>query len=184
MIIGAHAIVYSKDPDKDRAFLRDVLALSHVDVGGGWLIFGLPPAEIAIHPSDGSSGHELYLMCNDVEAFVTSMSHNGLECSEVEDQGWGLLTQLTLPGGGKLGVYEPRHERPDPAAVFARGTAREGKAEPRRTKSPSARRSAKSPRKATKAKQAVGVSKTAKRPAAAKKVAKKGMKKKAGKRRA
>jgi len=119
MIIGAHVIVASTEAEKDRAFLRDVLALSHVDAGHGWLIFGLPPSEVAIHPSD-EAGHELYLMCNDVEAFVTSMSQNGLECSDVEDEGWGLVTQLTLPGGSKLGVYEPRHPRPDPAAVLGK----------------------------------------------------------------
>jgi hypothetical protein len=124
MIIGAHVIISSTEAEKDRAFLRDVLGLSHVDAGRGWLIFGLPPSEVAIHPGD-EGRHELYLMCNDVEAFVTSMSQNGLECSDVEDQGWGLVTQLTLPGGSKLGVYEPRHPRPDAAAV--RGDARVAK---------------------------------------------------------
>jgi hypothetical protein len=120
MIIGAHVIISSTESEKDRAFLRDVLALSHVDAGHGWLIFGLPPSEVAIHPGDEGGRHELYLMCNDVEAFVTSMSQNGLECSEVEDQGWGLVTQLTLPGGSKLGVYEPRHPRPEAGAVLGK----------------------------------------------------------------
>jgi hypothetical protein len=123
MINGAHVIISSTQADKDRAFLRDVLGLSHVDVGNGWLIFGLPPSEVAIHPGDQGGQHELYLMCNDVEAFVTSMSHNGLECSEVEDEGWGLVTKLTLPGGSELGVYEPRHARPDPAAVLGKPPA-------------------------------------------------------------
>jgi hypothetical protein len=112
MIIGAHSIIYSKAPDADRAFLRDVLKLTNVDVGGGWLIFGLPPAEVAVHPSDKNNIHEFYLMCDDVEAFLTEMQKNKIECGAVHNQGWGLLTEIILPGGGKLGVYQPRHERP------------------------------------------------------------------------
>jgi hypothetical protein len=115
MINGAHSIVYSTDPEVDRAFLRDVLKLPHVDVGGGWLIFGLPPAEVAVHPADKNDVHELYLMCDDVEAFVGAMRKHGIRCAPVQNQGWGLLTRLTLPGGGKLGVYQPRHARPKPA---------------------------------------------------------------------
>jgi hypothetical protein len=122
MIIGAHSIIYSKSPEADRAFLRDVLALPSVDVGDGWLIFGLPPAEVAVHPSDKNDVHELYLMCEDVEAFVAAMGERGLECAAVRNQGWGLLTQVTLPGGGKLGVYQPRHARPKP--VSGSGSAR------------------------------------------------------------
>lgn len=114
MIIGAHSIVYSKDPEADRAFLRDVLKLSNVDVGDGWLIFGLPPAEVAVHPSDENDVHEFYLMCEDAQAFVAEMSAHGVACEAVQDQGWGLLTKLTLPGGGKIGVYQPRHARPKP----------------------------------------------------------------------
>jgi hypothetical protein len=113
MIIGAHAIIHSKKPEADRAFLRDVLAFDHVDVGGGWLIFGLPPSEVAVHPSNKNGVHELYLMCDDVEAFVASMKKAKVACSRIENQGWGLVTQVTLPGGGKLGVYQPRHERPN-----------------------------------------------------------------------
>lgn len=120
MIIGAHSIVYSKDPEADRAFLRDVLGLPHVDVGDGWLIFGLPPAEVAVHPSDENDVHELYLMCEDVHAFVAAMRDRSIACAPVQDQGWGLLTELTLPGGGSLGVYQPRHARPSP--MTARGT--------------------------------------------------------------
>src|SRR6185503_16822077 len=104
MIIGAHSIIYSTNPDADRAFLRDVLALPNVDVGGGWLIFGLPPAEMAVHPSAKDDVHELYLMCDDVEAFIAEMSGRGVATSPVANQGWGLLTEVTLPGGGKLGV--------------------------------------------------------------------------------
>jgi hypothetical protein len=112
MINGAHSIIYSTSPDADRAFLRDVLKLPNVDVGEGWLIFGLPPAEVAVHPSDQNDVHELYLMCDDVNAFVTQMDKHNIVCGPVSDEGWGLLTQLRLPGGGKLGVYQPRHERP------------------------------------------------------------------------
>ena len=117
MINGAHAIIYSSDPDADRAFLRDVLELPHVDVGDGWLIFGLPPAEVAVHPSEETELHELYLMCEDIDAFVSAMQQRGITCGAVRDEGWGLLTQLTLPGGGQLGVYQPRHARPKPMAA-------------------------------------------------------------------
>ena len=112
MIIGAHSVIFSTDPEADRAFLRDVLELPNVDVGRGWLIFGLPPAEVAVHPSEKNDVHEFYLMCDDVAAFVDAMKKSGVACSPVKDEGWGLLTQVTLPGGGALGVYEPRHERP------------------------------------------------------------------------
>jgi hypothetical protein len=114
MLIGAHSIIYSANPDADRAFLRDVLKLPNVDVGGGWLIFGLPPAEVAVHPSETSEAHELYLMVDHVEAFVAEMKTRGVACSPLRDQGWGILTQLTLPGGGTLGIYQPRHARPEP----------------------------------------------------------------------
>jgi len=114
-ITGAHAIIYSRDADADRAFLRDVLKFPHVDVGHGWLIFGLPPAEVAVHPGEENDRHEFYLMCDDVEAFVAEMQGRGVACAPVQNMGWGTLTQVTLPGGGKLGVYQPRHARP-PAA--------------------------------------------------------------------
>lgn len=112
MIIGAHSIVYSKKPEADRAFLRDVLRLPNVDVGDGWLVFGLPPAEIAVHPSKKNDIHEFYFMCDDVAAFVAAMAEHGVARSPIHAMGWGQLTQLTLPGGGKLGVYQPRHARP------------------------------------------------------------------------
>jgi hypothetical protein len=114
MITGAHSIIYSKDSDADRAFLRDVLKLTNVDVGHGWLIFGLPPAEVAVHPSEKNDVHEFYLMCDDIKGFAAEMKRNRVACGPVQDLGWGLLTQLTLPGGGKLGVYQPRHPRPKP----------------------------------------------------------------------
>jgi hypothetical protein len=113
MIIGAHSFIYSTNPDADRAFLRDVLKLPNVDVGGGWLIFGLPPAELAVHPSDKNDVHEFYLMCDNVEALIADMKKHKITCSELHQEPWGLLTHVTLPGGGKLGIYQPRHVRPE-----------------------------------------------------------------------
>ena len=114
MITGAHSIIYSKNAEADRKFLRDVLKLTNVDVGHGWLIFGLPPAEVAVHPSEKNDVHEFYFMCDDIEAFIAEMARRGVACEAVRDQRYGLLTQLTLPGGGKLGVYQARHARPKP----------------------------------------------------------------------
>jgi len=139
MIVGAHSIIYSKSPEADRGFLRDVLGLPSVDVGDGWLIFGLPPSEVAVHPSGKNDGHELYLMCEDVESFVAAMAKHGLACGPVQNQGWGLLTQVTLPGGGKLGVYQPRHARPKPVSGSA-SARRRPRAKPRAR--PRARRAA------------------------------------------
>jgi len=112
MFIGAHCVIYSKDPDKDRGFLRDVLKLPSVDAGGGYVIFGLPPSEVAVHEHERGDTHELYLMCADVEDFVGELKSRHIVCDPVRDEGWGLLTRMTLPGGGKLGVYQPRHARP------------------------------------------------------------------------
>ncbi|MEO8349160.1 MAG: extradiol dioxygenase [Acidobacteriota bacterium] len=120
MIIGAHSIFYSKDPEADRAFLRDVLEFPSVDVGGGWLIFGLPPSEVAVHPSRKNDVHEFYLMTDDVKAFRARMKKRRVPCGPVQSMGWGLLTQVTLPGGGTLGVYEPRHARPKPMRATAK----------------------------------------------------------------
>jgi hypothetical protein len=131
VLSGAHSIIYSKNADADRAFLKDVLALPSVDVGGGWLIFGLPPSEVAVHPSDGNDRHEFYLMCDDVDAFVAEMQRHAVRCGPIQDQGWGMLTQLTLPGGGTLGVYQPRHARP-PDVVVRRSSGRK----PRSTSRP------------------------------------------------
>ena len=125
MIVGAHSIVYSKNPGADRAFFRDALGLPGVDVGDGWLIFGLPPAEVAVHPSSENDVHELYLMCDDVTGFVGGMKKQGIECGPVMDRGWGLLTEVRLPGGGKLGVYQPRHARPKAAATPRARTPRQ-----------------------------------------------------------
>jgi hypothetical protein len=113
MIIGAHSVIYSTDPDADHRFLHDVLGLRSVDGGGGYLIFGLPPAEASVHPpSKDDLRQELYFLCEDVEAFIAEMRKHSVSCGPVQDKGWGLLTQVTLPGGGTLGVYQPRHERP------------------------------------------------------------------------
>ena len=120
MINGAHVIVYSKDADKDRAFLKDVIGLPGVDVGGGWLIFGMPPSEVAVHPSDENDSHELYFMCDDVQAFIAAMTAKGVACGDVQQMGWGMLTQVALPGGGTIGVYQPRHARPKPMNVAAK----------------------------------------------------------------
>ncbi|WP_405725925.1 extradiol dioxygenase [Streptomyces sp. NBC_01537] len=112
MINGAHVIVYSRDAEADRAFFKDVLEYPHVDAGGGWLIFKLPPTEIAVHPTDGPESQELYLMCDDVDATVTNLAAKGVEFTQpVTDAGWGRLTRFRLPGGGEVGMYEPRHER-------------------------------------------------------------------------
>src|ERR1700726_4543852 len=99
MIIRAHSIIYSTNAGADRAFLRDVLKLTHVDVGDGWLIFGLPPAEVALHPSEKNDVHEFYLMCDDVHAFVAELTKHEIAFDPVRDQGYGLFTQLTLAGG-------------------------------------------------------------------------------------
>jgi len=109
VITGAHVIVYSRDADADRAFLRDVLEYPHVDAGGGWLIFKLPPAEVAVHPVEGAGSHELYLMCDNLNATIEQLAAKGVSCGPVSHQRWGLLTSIRLPGGGELGLYEPRH---------------------------------------------------------------------------
>jgi catechol 2,3-dioxygenase-like lactoylglutathione lyase family enzyme len=110
VINGVHVIVYSGDADADRAFLRDVLGYPHIDGGGGWLIFKAPPAELAVHPTEGPGSHELYLMCDDITATVAELTAKGVEfAAPVSDQGWGLLVTIRLPGGGDLGLYQPRH---------------------------------------------------------------------------
>jgi predicted enzyme related to lactoylglutathione lyase len=113
MITGAHVIVYSQDAEADRTFLREVVGLGHVDAGDGWLIFQAPPAEIAVHPTGGAGSHELYLMCDDIQATVAELEAKGVELAgPVTDQGFGLLTAIRLPDGTELGLYEPRHPLP------------------------------------------------------------------------
>jgi catechol 2,3-dioxygenase-like lactoylglutathione lyase family enzyme len=112
MITGAHITIYSKDAEVDRAFFREILNFPDVDAGHGWLIFRLPPTELGVHPADKGGGREFYLMCNDIEAFIRQMAEAGRDCEPVRMLPWGALTMLTLPSGAKLGVYQPRHERP------------------------------------------------------------------------
>ena len=112
MIVGGHTVIHSTNPEADRAFFKDVLGFPSVDAGGGWLIFALPPSELAVHPAEVNDRHEFYLMCDDAEAFVKEMTEKGVECEPAKNVGWGILTRVTLPGGGKVGVYQPRHARP------------------------------------------------------------------------
>lgn len=108
-IIGLHAILYSKKDDATRKFFKDVLGLSSVDGGRGWLIFEAPPAELAVHPTDGEEFHELYLMCDDIEKTVAELKAKGVETKPIADQPWGRLTHIVMPSGDELGLYEPRH---------------------------------------------------------------------------
>ena len=113
MITGVHAIVFSPAAEQVRAFFADVLAMPGIDAGGGWPIFALPPAELAVHPADGQSRHELYLMCDDIHATLAELRGKGVEVArEVSDQGWGLLAALRLPDGEELPIYQPRHPSP------------------------------------------------------------------------
>jgi catechol 2,3-dioxygenase-like lactoylglutathione lyase family enzyme len=108
-IIGLHALVYSKKAEETRAFFRDVLGFPAVDAGHGWLIFAAPPAELAIHPADADEHHELYLMCDDIETTIAELSRKGVETIAVQEQSWGRVSQLRLPSGDLLGIYEPKH---------------------------------------------------------------------------
>ena len=107
MLFGAHVILYSTDAEADKAFL-EVLGFSSVDAGHGWLIFKLPPAEVAVHPG-AASAHELYLMCDDLDLEVRALKHKGVTCSDVEEARWGSVAKLALPGGGEIGLYQPSH---------------------------------------------------------------------------
>src|ERR1700755_2179703 len=112
MINGAHVVIYSKDPEADRVFFRDVLKFPAVDAGHGWLIFALPPSEAAFHDSDANERHELYFMCDDIGATLHQLKASGAGVSEISEQGWGSLASLTLPGGGRIGIYQPKHPSP------------------------------------------------------------------------
>ncbi len=109
MIFGAHVIVYSQDANADRDFLRDVLGFSSVDAGHGWLIFALPPAEVAVHPDTENGRHELYFMCDDLNAEIAALEKKGVPCSKVHQERWGSITRIRLPGGGEVGLYQPKH---------------------------------------------------------------------------
>jgi catechol 2,3-dioxygenase-like lactoylglutathione lyase family enzyme len=113
VITGMHAIVFSPEAEKVRAFFGNVLGFSSVDAGGGWLIFAMPPAELAVHPADGDGRHELYLMCDDIRATLAELRDKGVEVArDVADQGWGLLAAIRLPDGSEFPLYEPRHPSP------------------------------------------------------------------------
>ena len=142
MIIGAHVIINSKNAEADRAFLKG-LTLPSVPMPGGFTIYGLPPSEVAIHPSDKNDVHEFYLMCDDVDATIAAMEKKGIATSPIREAGWGRLTTLTLPGGGKLGIYEPLHPRPRQHQTKKRAVKKKAKAAPRtksRTKTKKAKR--------------------------------------------
>jgi catechol 2,3-dioxygenase-like lactoylglutathione lyase family enzyme len=119
MIIGTHLLLYSRDPEADRAFFRDVLGFSHVDVGGGWLIFALPPAEVGVHPAEKNltqthAGHDLatgtlYLLCSPLKATLDDLAAKGVDHTEPMEAQWGIATSIQLPGGASLGLYEPKH---------------------------------------------------------------------------
>jgi catechol 2,3-dioxygenase-like lactoylglutathione lyase family enzyme len=110
MIFGAHVIVYSADATADRAFFREVLGFSSVDAGHGWLIFALPPAEVAVHPAEENVRNELYFMCDDLKTEIRALGERGVECSAVEEARWGSVTKIRLPGGGEVGLYQPKHQ--------------------------------------------------------------------------
>jgi catechol 2,3-dioxygenase-like lactoylglutathione lyase family enzyme len=112
MVFGAHVILYSKDATADRAFFRDILGFSSVDAGDGWLIFALPPAEAAVHPAEGSAGNEFFLMCTDLKAEMSKLKSQGVRCSAVQEARWGSITRVKLPGGGDIGLYQPKHPSP------------------------------------------------------------------------
>jgi catechol 2,3-dioxygenase-like lactoylglutathione lyase family enzyme len=119
MVFGAHVVVNSKDADADRGFFRDVLGLASVDAGHGWLIFTLPPAEVAVHPDDKSEGHDLYLMCEDLKKEMAALGKKGVKFSEVQEARWGSIVKIKLPSGGQVGLYQPRH----PTALVGRKRA-------------------------------------------------------------
>jgi hypothetical protein len=138
MIVGAHALLYSRRPEETRELLARLLGGRRVDAGGGWLILALPPAEIAVHPTGGAPFHEIYLMCDNLEATLAGLAKRGVKLAgPVEEAGWGLLTHIALPGGGKLGLYEPHH----PTAIPRRPRPAKGKRRPAKARRTGARRS-------------------------------------------
>ena len=120
MIVGTHVLIYTTDPDADRAFFRDVLNFRSVDIGHGWIIFKLPPSELALHPGDGQfaqrhAGHMMpgalvYLMCDDLQATMADLAKKNVVCTEVETANWGIRTTIRMPSGGEIGLYQPTHQ--------------------------------------------------------------------------
>jgi catechol 2,3-dioxygenase-like lactoylglutathione lyase family enzyme len=110
MIFGAHVVLYSKDSEADRAFFQDVLGFPHVDAGHGWLIFAMPPSEAAFHPSDKNDARELYFLCDDLKVEMSALKAKGVDCSKVQEAQWGSITKIQLPGGGEIGLYQPKHK--------------------------------------------------------------------------
>jgi hypothetical protein len=109
MFSGAHVVIHSKDSEADRKFFRDVLKFGSVDAGHGWLIFELPPAEVAFHPAQENNVHELFFMCDDLKSTMEKLAKAQVKCGPVSEERWGHLTKITLPGGGQIGLYEPKH---------------------------------------------------------------------------
>jgi hypothetical protein len=147
MIVGGHITIASSDEAADKAFFRDVLKLPNVDAGGGYIIFGLPPCEIAVH--EGGGGHTLHLMCEDMNDFLEAVRKLGMEASEPLTQMWGVMTKVTLPGGGGLSVYEPRHKHPKQPGVKTKASLKTAakKAAPKRKKAPAKKSAAKKTKK-------------------------------------
>jgi len=112
MIKGAHVVIYSKNPEADRALFRDVLKFPFVDAGHEWLIFALPASELAFHPAEANDKHDIYLMCDEVNREITNLRARGVECADVVEARWGSITKIRLPGGGEVGLYQPKHPRP------------------------------------------------------------------------
>jgi len=112
LVTGAHVMIFTRDEEADRAFLRDVLEIPNIDAGGGWLIFKLPPAELGVHGGENNDVHELYLMTDNLDAAIATLAGKGVACPEPYNASWGRATSVPLPGGGKIGLYEPRHARP------------------------------------------------------------------------
>jgi len=148
MIIGAHIMLHSTNDKADMAFLSDVLKLQSINAGGGYMIYAVPPAEMSIHGSESNDIHRLYLMCQDIAAFTGEMTKHGIAFSTPVRQSWGTATEITLPGGGRLGVYQPRHERPELAvakpAERKKTNKRAKKAAPKKAARPATRKPAKS----------------------------------------
>jgi catechol 2,3-dioxygenase-like lactoylglutathione lyase family enzyme len=120
MISGSHIVIFSQDAEADRAFFRDVLRLPSVDAGEGWLIFALPPSEVALHPAERNDVHLFYLLCDDLEGTLRGLEAQGVRCERPVEESWGIRTEVHLPGGGRVGLYQPLH----PRAQFADGEDR------------------------------------------------------------